>query len=37
VASLQLEGREASIRLDKTVPDEDGEQALQKSFERRLA
>jgi PhoD-like phosphatase len=37
VASLRLDGREASIRLDKTVPGEDGEHALQPSFERRLA
>jgi len=36
VASLRLDGREASIRLDKTVPGEDGEHALQPSFERRL-
>ena len=35
VAMLHLEGREATLRLDKTVPGEIG--ALRESFERRLA
>jgi hypothetical protein len=37
VASLRLDGRSAEIRLDKTVPGEDGEDALELSFRRRLA
>ena len=37
VASLHLEGREATMRLDKTVPGRDGEEALELSFESRLA
>jgi hypothetical protein len=37
VASLQLDGRAASIRLDKILPGEENEQALQPSFTRRLA
>jgi hypothetical protein len=37
VASLHLDGREATLRLDKTVPGEDGSDALEKTFERRLA
>ena len=36
VASLRLDGREASMRLDRTIPDKNGEHALQPSFERRL-
>ncbi|MFN8163543.1 MAG: hypothetical protein U0R26_06875 [Solirubrobacterales bacterium] len=36
VATLRLDGREATMRLDKTVPGEDGEQALRPSFARRL-
>jgi len=37
VASLRLDGRAATMRLDKTVPGEDGEHALEESFSRRLA
>ena len=37
VATLSLDGREASLCLDKTVPRESGRQALERSFERRLA
>jgi hypothetical protein len=36
VATLRLDGRQASIRLDKTVPGEEDETALEKTFERRL-
>jgi hypothetical protein len=36
VASLRLDGREAFMRLDKTVPGEDGERALRPSFRRHL-
>ncbi|HWN73608.1 MAG TPA: alkaline phosphatase family protein, partial [Solirubrobacterales bacterium] len=37
VASLHLNGRHAWARLDKTVPGEDGKEALEESFSRRLA
>jgi hypothetical protein len=37
VAMLSLDGREATLRLDKTVPGDTGEQSLERSFERRLA
>ena len=37
VASLHIDRRAASLRLDKTVPGEDEEKALEKSFSRRLA
>ena len=37
VATLHLDGRAATMRLDKTVPRDDGPQALEQSFERRLA
>jgi hypothetical protein len=37
VASLHLDGRSATMRLDKTMPGEDGEEALELSFSRRLA
>ena len=37
VATLHLEGRRASVRLDKTVAGEEDERRLEKSFERRLA
>jgi hypothetical protein len=37
VATLHLEGRGASVRLDKTVAGEEDERRLEKSFERRLA
>jgi hypothetical protein len=37
VATLSLDGREATLRLDKTVPREQGRQALEQSFQRRLA
>ena len=37
VATLELDGRRATMRLDKTVPGEDGKEALEESFSRRLA
>jgi hypothetical protein len=37
VATLRLDGRRAIVRLDKTVAGEEDEDALEKSFERRLA
>jgi hypothetical protein len=37
VATLRLDGRAASIRLDKTIPGENHADGLQESFERRLA
>lgn len=37
VATLRLDGREAIARLDKTVAGEEDEQALEKTFERRLS
>ena len=37
VATLHLDGRQATARLDKTVAGEDDERTLEKSFERRLA
>ena len=37
VATLHLDGRRASVRLDKTVAGEADERALEKTFERRLA
>ncbi|HEX5376202.1 MAG TPA: alkaline phosphatase D family protein [Solirubrobacterales bacterium] len=37
VATLRLDGRKAVARLDKTVAGDDEEQALEKSFERRIA
>jgi len=37
VATLRLDGRKAIARLDKTVAGEDDEQALEKTFERRIA
>jgi PhoD-like phosphatase len=37
VASLHLDRRDAWIRLDKTVPGEDGKEALEETFSRRLA
>jgi PhoD-like phosphatase len=37
VASLLLEGRRAELRLDKTVPGEQHEKHLDRSFERRIA
>jgi PhoD-like phosphatase len=37
VATLHIEGREATMRLDKTRPGERDEQTLVESFERRLA
>lgn len=36
VATLSLEGRDARLRLDKTVPGEEGKEALEKTFSRRL-
>ncbi|HEY7949262.1 MAG TPA: alkaline phosphatase D family protein [Solirubrobacterales bacterium] len=37
VATLRLDGRKAIARLDKTVAGDDEEQALEKTFERRIA
>jgi hypothetical protein len=37
VATLQIDRRTATMRLDKTVPGEDGKEALVESFSRRLA
>jgi hypothetical protein len=37
VATLRLDGREASMKLDKTVPGEDEERHLDCVFERRIA
>jgi hypothetical protein len=37
VATLELDGRAATMRLDKTVPGEAGKEALEESFSRRLA
>jgi hypothetical protein len=37
VGTLHLDGRTATARLDKTVAGEEDEQALEKTFERRLA
>jgi hypothetical protein len=37
VATLELDARTATMRLDKTVPGEDGKEALEESFSRRLA
>jgi hypothetical protein len=37
VATLHLDGRHATMRLDKTVPGDDDEQSLKESFERQLA
>ena len=37
VATLRLDGRRASVRLDKTIAGEEHERRLEKSFERRLA
>jgi hypothetical protein len=37
VATLEIDGRRALMRLDKTVPGEDGTDALEESFSRRLA
>jgi hypothetical protein len=37
VATLQIDRRQATMRLDKTVPGEDGKEALEQSFTRRLA
>jgi len=37
VATLQIDRRQATMRLDKTVPGEDGKEALEESFSRRLA
>jgi PhoD-like phosphatase len=36
VASLHLDGREATMRLDKTIPGEEGKDSLEESFSRRL-
>jgi len=37
VGTLEIDGRSALMRLDKTVPGEDGKDALEESFRRRLA
>jgi PhoD-like phosphatase len=37
VATLHLDGRRATMRLDKTSPGDEDEQSLQQSFERKLA
>jgi len=37
VATLRLDGREATMRLDKTSADDEDETSLDKTFERRLA
>ena len=37
VATLHLDGRTATMRLDKTIPGDREEQSLETSFERRLA
>jgi hypothetical protein len=37
VGTVRLDGREAIVRLDKTVAGEEDEVALEKSFERRIA
>jgi hypothetical protein len=37
VATLEIDGRRILMRLDKTVPGEDGTDALEESFSRRLA
>jgi hypothetical protein len=36
VATLRLDGREATVRLDKTVAGEEDETSLEKTFERRI-
>ena len=36
VATIRLDAREATLRLDKTVAGEDDQEALEKTFERRL-
>ena len=36
VGTVRLDGREASVRLDKTVAGEEHEKALEKTFERRV-
>jgi hypothetical protein len=37
VATIRLDGREALVRLDKTVAGEEDEKRLEKTFERRIA
>jgi hypothetical protein len=37
VATIEIDGRHALLRLDKTVPGEDGKDALEETFSRRLA
>ena len=37
VGTVRLDGRRASMRLDKTVPGDEEEAALEESFFRRLA
>ena len=37
VATLHLDGRAATMRLDKTIPGDRDQQSLETSFERRLA
>ena len=37
VATLRLDGRQASLRLDKTIPGDEEERRLECSFQRQLA
>lgn len=37
VGTLHIDRRKAAIQLDKTVPGEDGKEALEESFCRRIA
>ena len=37
VGTLHIDGRRAAIQLDKTVPGEDGKEALEETFCRRIA
>ena len=37
VGTLEIDGRQILMRLDKTVPGEEGEEALEETFSRRLA
>ena len=37
VGTLEIDRRSAVVRLDKTVPGEDGKEALEESFSRRIA
>ncbi len=37
IATVHLDGREATVRLDKTVAGKEDQRSLEKSFERRVA